>query len=112
MCKRKFIEKLNYFNEISLKERIKQLINDCDKIDQMIFNTDKFSTDAVNTRNYHAHLTDGLKRKSCTGINLVNLLTDTKLLLEYFLIKELGLSSSITEVIIDIAVCFLIWYPL
>jgi len=91
-------EKLHYSNEPTLKERIDDLSHE--EYDYWIFfngknKREKFLKDVKNTRNYYIHYDNSLKNKALKGEKLERACNCLKNIIEYHLLKEIGLSIDI-----------------
>lgn len=96
-------EKLNFANERSLHERISDFASEMTEgIRKMLFkpDTEAFIKDFKNTRNYYTHYNESLKKKALTGSALSKMCGRLRIILIYFLLKELGFSEEKIEKII------------
>lgn len=87
---------LYYGNEPTLKDRLIELTHDGP--DYWVFFNDKqeaekFSTDVKNTRNYHTHYDQKLSKKALTGEELELACFYLKIMIEYYLLKEIGIEK-------------------
>lgn len=87
-------EKLSYSNEATLKGRLDELMHD--KHDYWLFLNDvkerkSFTVDVKNTRNYLTHYDKKLEKKALRGEQLEATCFYLKTMLEYYLLKEIGL---------------------
>ncbi len=88
-------QKLAYSNEITLKQRLDELMHD--GYDYWLFvngkkEREKFTNDIKNTRNYFTHYDESLENKALKGEDLKIACFYLKTMLEYYLLKEIGLS--------------------
>jgi hypothetical protein len=87
---------LYYGNEPTLKDRLLELTHDGS--DFWVFFNDKqaaeeFSTSVKNTRNYHTHYDQKLSKKALTGKELEFACVYLKMMIEYYLLKEIGVKT-------------------
>lgn len=90
-----FLGKLRYFNEVSLRRRLKELVHDQSDISALVIRSPRLFIDrVVNTRNYYTHY-DASSQKLAVAEGDLHLLTEQmKFLLELCLLSELGLSRA------------------
>lgn len=83
-------EKLNFANEPTLKERLKELFNELDpKLIRHLFqHSEKLILDTKNSRNYYTHYDARLEKKALKGSELYYLTERLKILLLTLLLKE------------------------
>jgi hypothetical protein len=99
-------QKLAFSNEPALKNRLDDLIHD--DIDYWIFfngkdEGEKFATDVKNTRNYYTHYDESLSKKAFKGEELEFACSHLQLMVEYYLLKEIGLShESLRQKVVEI----------
>lgn len=85
-------ERLNYSNEPSLRNRLKELLQaSSDIVSPLIKDEKLFINNVVNTRNYLTHFDSSLKTKVATGPKLSYLSQSLSYLLQSCLLKEIGL---------------------
>ena len=95
-------KKLKYFNEWSLRKRLKRVLKSCGKsVTLLIPNINRFVERVVTTRNYLTHYDPELKARAATGPALHSLTNQLKSVLEICLLKEIGFSEEKREQIIN-----------
>lgn len=106
-------QKLKYLNEYSLRKRLKDICKENLKevlersnLDLLKDFKDKnainsFADSVTDTRNYLTHYDEELKNKTVNGNELYTLLKKLKILLEIFLLKELGFSFNKINILIS-----------
>lgn len=68
-------QKLKYHNEFSLRKRIKEILEKCeDLLNLIIHDTEKFIEDVVNTRNFLIHYEKNIEMKAKSGQELYRLI--------------------------------------
>ncbi|WP_338541570.1 HEPN domain-containing protein [Paenibacillus tundrae] len=86
--------KLDFSNEISLKNRINQLINDFKLIEEYLGERkDKFVSSVVNTRNFYTHYNTKLEKKALRGVELHSATQELKILTLACLLNEIGFDT-------------------
>lgn len=96
-------EKLNFANERSLHERISDFASEMPEgIRKMLFkpDTEIFIKSFKDTRNYYTHYNESLKKKALTGNELFIMCGRLRIILIYFLLKQLEFSEEKIERII------------
>jgi hypothetical protein len=87
-------EKIKYGNELSLRSRLIDLIeNSHEVVTRKIKDVNRFVTCVVDTRNYHVHFDGSLETKALNGDDLFRYCTKLKVLLQVSLLKQLGFSN-------------------
>ena len=88
---KEFIGPLDYANEPSLKDRLNEIFKE---YYEFIFffkiKKDQFIRDVVNTRNFHTHYSENLKKKTLTGANLHEATRKLRAILQLIFLLELG----------------------
>ncbi len=85
--------KLKYGNEFSLRRRLREILDKCLEIVNIIENKNAFINKVVDTRNYQIHHDKELKKRAASGEDLYHLTQKLKILLEICLLTESGFSS-------------------
>lgn len=89
-----FIQKLSYMNEISLRSRLKELIEINKEFIDPVFKSDKhFINDVLNTRNYLTHYDKSLEERAKKGVDLYKIVEKLKFILEICFMQEIGVSQ-------------------
>jgi len=83
---------LEYANEVSLRQRLRELTQPFESLFSGSTNT--LINDAVTTRNYLIHYDDSLKSKACAGPQLWGLCQKLEALFQLQLLGLLGLGPS------------------
>jgi len=84
--------RLKYGNEYSLRTRLSELLNKCDKIvPQLAANRKGFVNKIVDTRNYLTHYDQQLYKRAARGTDLVSITKKLRIILEVCLVIETGL---------------------
>src|SRR5207245_272158 len=87
--------KLKIMNELSLPYRLNELVDKFPYVlEDPVKERQEFVDNIVNTRNYYAHRTPELKRKAVKDDELFLLTLKMRILVEAFLLYELGFSKS------------------
>jgi hypothetical protein len=86
-------KKLEWGNELTLQQRMEELLRDCsDTVQQFIGDAGEFATQVKATRNYLTHFSK--KNKSVAeGDELIYLTYKLKILIEECILRELGFSK-------------------
>lgn len=91
-----FRGKLRFLNEVSLRSRIKSIVESLGAIaEPFIQNPGKFATRVVDTRNYLTHYNPSLKTNAAEGEELFFLSELLRFLVEACLLLELGLPEEL-----------------
>ena len=92
--KREWLEnKLIYANELSLRKRLKQLLDPFNPFFGNGKNRKALIDKIVNTRNYLTHYDDSLKRKACKGEELRKICDKMECLFQLQFLKEINFSD-------------------
>lgn len=84
---------LKYGNEFSLRKRLKEIIDNYEKvINEFIKDKKAFIDKVVNTRNYYTHYDKNLEERAARGTELFDITQKLKLLLEICLLTVVGFS--------------------
>ena len=96
--RKKLINSLKYGNQLSLRERLQQLIDDCWEgcFEHFVPKKDSFLWLITDTRNYLTHLDDNSKGKVAEGVELYLLNERLKFLLFILFLKELNIPKEDT----------------
>jgi hypothetical protein len=83
-----------YANEISLRERVKDILEICPPVTAGLIGNGpaakRFVNDGVTTRNYLTHYTKELEKRTSTGVKLTRIGYQLEGLIESVLLTELG----------------------
>lgn len=91
-------EKLCFSNEPTLVARLREIINnEIPFISSIIDSNDDFIKKIRDTRNYLTHFDKSLKNKSATGIELIEINSKLKIIIEYYFLIEIGFEASIAN---------------
>jgi hypothetical protein len=95
-------EKLNFSNEPTLQDRLKELFAEIDDTlkNHLFPNTEELIKQAKNTRNYYTHYNKSLEKKALAGTPLFYLTERLKVFLLIILLKETGITNEQANVII------------
>lgn len=85
---------LYYSNELSLRRRLKELIDRYSFVLNDFIDKGRFSHDTVSTRNYLIHYDESIKDQAASGIEILALIKKLKTLLEISFLHELGFDES------------------
>lgn len=84
-------EYLRYGNELSLRRRLKDILNTHKAVfTGLIEDEAEFINDVINTRNYFTHYNEKLREEAASGADLFYLTEKLKILVETCLLSELG----------------------
>lgn len=86
-------EKLSFSNELSLRQRLEDIMQTYNSIVGIVPNQVDFIKKVVNTRNYLTHYDKRLRDKAVTGMELSSLSNSLRMLVEMCLLRELGISD-------------------
>lgn len=93
-----FSGKVQYLNEFSLRRRVKDLVSLFGTvIDRFIPNASRFASQVVDTRNYLTHYNPLLQSSAAQDQALYHLTEQLRLLLEFCLLREIGLPEDVRE---------------
>ncbi|MFH1687511.1 MAG: HEPN domain-containing protein [bacterium] len=91
-------DKLNYSNEITLRQRLNSLAEEYSAHLERELGTVKEFVDLVtDSRNYYTHYSDDLREKAATGLKLYLTVVRLTLLLKIMLLSEAGFPPAILE---------------
>lgn len=91
-----FQARLQYFNEYSLRKRLKQLWDRSEEVvGDFLSDRTSFVDKVVNTRNYLTHYTEELETDKLEPIEMYHLIQRMRFFLEIQLLYELGLEESL-----------------
>jgi hypothetical protein len=97
-----FINKLKYFNEVSLRRRLKDLLRNLAGLDALLIrNSSRFVDRVVDTRNYYTHYDAASEAGAVPEQDLYLLCSQMQFLLELCFLRELGLSDSTIDALVQ-----------
>ena len=83
-------QKLKYHNEFSLRKRLKEILNKCGDVGNLlIHDNERFVEDVVTTRNFLTHYDKSIEMKAKTDQDLYKLVQEMKFVLEIVFLIEL-----------------------
>jgi hypothetical protein len=83
-------QKLKYLNEFSLRKRLKEILEKCgDVVNIIIHDNEKFIGDVVNTRNFLTHYDKSIEMEAKSDEDLIKLIQKLKFILEICFLIEL-----------------------
>jgi hypothetical protein len=88
--KRWLSKKLEYSNEPNLRNRLKEILDDCRGSITFIKDKKSFVDKVVTTRNYNVHFDLNLKERAAKGLELYHLIEKLQVLVEISLLKKSG----------------------
>lgn len=91
-------QKLNYANELGLRQRLKHLFT---PYNSYISNSKVLINSIINTRNYYTHFDESLKQNTAQGADLVKLYLLMEAVLQLSILQYLGFSMQEIESIIS-----------
>lgn len=95
-------EKMKWFNEYSLRKRLKELLQRNWEIYQPYVGILKeFVGAVVDTRNYHTHYGEELEERAKSGSDLIIITEKLRMILEICLLVEMGISDEKIKTIVD-----------
>jgi hypothetical protein len=95
-------QKLKYLNEFSLRRRLKEILEKCgDVVNLLIHDNKRFIEDAVNTRNFLTHYDKNLDSKAKSGPELYTLVQKMKFILELCFLVELEMPLETLKALIS-----------
>lgn len=91
--------RLRYSNEPTLRNRLTELVKECDSLLNLPSGRKKksFISNVYNTRNYLTHYDMALFDKAAKGIKLLNICTMLEIIIEYNLLVDIGFSKEKTN---------------
>jgi len=96
-----FVNKLAWFNELSLQTRVEEVYDRCGKLAEFLIpDRAKFVRAVKDTRNYLTHYAASLMDRAAHGYALHLLAEQLKFLLELSLLREMGVSEATQEQIV------------
>lgn len=101
---RKWIKtKLKYSNEPSLRNRLKELVEGCDTLLNLPSGKKKksFISKVYDTRNYLTHYDTSLESKAAKKMELFDICTRLKIIIEFNLLLEVGLNCGKTHKLLE-----------
>ena len=88
---KELIGPLDYANEPSLKDRLNEIFKEYYEIPPFFsIKKDQFIRDVVNTRNFHTHYSENLKKKTLASANLHDATRKLRAILQLIFLLELG----------------------
>ena len=99
--KRLLEEKLTYFNELTLRTRLKQIIENIEAFFGSSKDRKMFIDQIVNTSNYLTHYDISLKSSACSGAQLFDVCMKMECLFQLHFMKEIGFSEDQIKNIIE-----------
>lgn len=94
-------EKLNFSNEPTLRNRLTDIIDESsDFINNIIDSKDFFIKKICDTRNYLTHFDKRLEKKAASGIELVEICSKLKIIIEFNFLLEIGFNKNIANELI------------
>lgn len=95
-------EKLNFSNEPTLQDRLKELFAEIDESlkDHLFPKVEDIIKNSKNSRNYYTHYTKSLEKKALKGSSLFYLTERLKVFLLILLLKETGISNEKANLIV------------
>jgi hypothetical protein len=92
------LAKLKYSNEVSLSQRLKEILTYNEEIAEIYIGDKreqkKFMRSVVDTRNFLTHFDKEIEAKSAKGVDLLILIEKIKILIKTCLLKEIGMNDS------------------
>lgn len=92
------VEKLQYANQKTLAQRLNQILSKYkSEAERFIDDIPRFAEDVKNTRNYHTHFDQNLKRKGKVVEDyeeLTRLISQMETLLKICILKDLGITGA------------------
>jgi hypothetical protein len=95
-------EKMKWFNEYSLRKRLKELLcRNWGIYRPYVGILNEFVGAVVDTRNYHTHYGEELEERAKSGNDLFIITEKLKMILEICLLVEMGISDEKIKTIVD-----------
>ena len=94
-------EKLEYGNELNLRQRIKRIIEPFKEFIGNAKQRDKLIGSIVNTRNYLTHYDDSSKSKAASGDELVRLYHRMEAIFQLCILQEMGFTQTEIRSVVD-----------
>ena len=94
-------EKLNYGNELSLRQRLQRIVEPLKEFIGDKNQQDKLIASIVDTRNYLTHYDESLKSKAASGDKLIHLYYKMEAIFQLCILQELGFTQTEIESILD-----------
>jgi len=94
-------EKLNYGNELSLRQRLQKIIEPLKEFIGDKSQQDKLIASIVDTRNYLTHYDESLKAKAASGEKLIHLYYKMEAIFQLRLLQELGFTQTEIKSVLD-----------
>jgi hypothetical protein len=94
-------QKLKYLNEFSLRKRLKEILEKCgDVVNIIIHDNERFIEDVVKTRNFLTHYDKNIEMEAKSDEDLIKLVQKLKFILEICFLIELEIPvETITSLI-------------
>ena len=93
--RRAYVGKLEYINELSLRRRVREVLESCGaSVTVLIADKQGFTAKLVDTRNYLTHYDPRLEANAARGRALYVLVQQVKFVVELCFLKEIGLSDA------------------
>ena len=94
-------EKLHYGNELSLRQRIKRIIEPFKQFVGNEIQRDKLIGSIADTRNYLTHYDESLKAKAASGDKLIHLYRKMEAIFQLRVLQELGFTQTEIKSVLD-----------
>ena len=94
-------EKLQYGNELSLRQRVKKIIEPFKEFIGDESQQDKLTGSIVDTRNYLTHYDESLKSRAASGDKLIRLYLKMEAIFQLRLLQELGFTQTEIKSVFD-----------
>lgn len=98
------LAKLKYSNEVSLSQRLKEILTHHEKIAEIYIGDKKeqkkFIRSIVDTRNFLTHFDKKIEAKRVKGFDLLILIERIKIIIKTCLLEEIGMNNSEIEMIL------------
>lgn len=100
--RKKWLEsKLTYFNELSLRTRLKEIIDNFKAFYGATEDRKAFINQIINTRNYLTHYDISLEKKAYSGAQLFEVCMKMECLFQLHFLKEIGFSEEQIKTIVE-----------
>ncbi|MCY3729255.1 MAG: hypothetical protein OXF97_09730 [Nitrospira sp.] len=94
-------ERLNYGNELSLRQRIKRIIEPFNEFIGDENQRDKLTGSIVDTRNYLTHYDESSKSRAASGDKLIHLYLKMEAIFQLCILQELGFTRTEIKSVLD-----------
>lgn len=94
-------EKLEYGNELNLRQRIKRIIEPFKEFIGNADQRDKLIGSIANTRNYLTHYDESLKTRAASGEKLIHLYLKMEAIFQLCILQELGFTQTEIKSVLD-----------